>query len=99
MKKAFAGLLFCKFTDIYQQTFTKLKYSEYSELLPMPTRQLLGYHVYQLLLALLMNTFVSIITTINKTINKIYNIDYTNRSMSIIEFITNLSSLNHQSSN
>lgn len=91
---------FAKLLILYvKKTFTKLKYSVYSELLPRPTRWLLGYHVYQLLLALLMNTFVSIITTINKTINTIYSIDYTNRSMSIIEFITNLSSLNHQSNN
>lgn len=98
---------FAKLLILYvKKTFTKLKYSVYSELLPRPTRWLLGYHVYQLLLALLLNTFVSIITTINKTINTIYSIDYTNRSMSIIEFITNyslfitnLSSLNHQSNN
>ena len=91
---------FAKLLILYiKKTFTKLKYSVYSELLPRPTRGLLGYHVYQLLLALLMNTFVSIITTINKTINRIYSIDYTNRSMSIIQFITNLSSLNHQSNN
>lgn len=91
---------FAKLLILYiKKTFTKLKYSVYSELLPRPTWGLLGYHVYQLLLALLMNTFVSIITTINKTINRIYSIDYTNRSMSIIQFITNLSSLNHQSNN